>query len=317
MSKMIQKVKALKAKTPGKKHEWTLAQKRALLGYAFISPFIIGFLAFMLSPMLESLRMAFSDVIISAGAGGFQMKFIGIDNFKQAFTVDPEYTRLLTEELTSMLADVPAILVFSFFVALILNQEFKGRGAVRAIFFLPVILSSGVLVGLEYNNSLLQGMEDIIKESGNSSITTVLQEILVTDGMGSSLMKTLFNIVDHVYDIAISSGIQIVIFLSGLQTISKSMYEAADIEGCTAWEKFWKITFPMVSSTILVNLVYTIIDFFIRTDNQVMEKISDTMMVKMDYGFSSAMAWVYFGAVMVIIAVFSAIVSKGVYYYDS
>lgn len=300
-----------------KKKNMTLAQKRSILGYAFVSPFIIGFLFFMLRPLLESLRMAFSEVVISVGNGGFLMKFNGIENFKKAFLVDPEFTRLLTEEISSMLIDVPATLIFSFFVALILNQSFKGRGFVRAIFFLPVILSSGVLVGLEYNNTLLQGMEDIIKSSGDSSITNVLQSILITDGMGSKFMEVLFDIVDHVYDIAISSGIQIVIFLSGLQTISKSMYEAADIEGCTAWESFWKITFPMVSSTILVNLVYTIIDCFIRTDNEVMSKISDTMMIKMDYGFSSAMAWVYFGAVMVIIAVFSAIVSKGVYYYDS
>lgn len=298
-----------------RKHQ-DLQAKRSLQGYLFILPFIIGFLAFMVKPLLESLRMSFCDVRIQTGQGGFVMESVGFANYIKAFTIDPEFNRLLTEELTSMLVDVPAILIFSFFIALLLNQQFKGRGFVRAVFFLPVILSSGVLVGLEYNNTLLQGMETLIKESNSSNITTVLEDILVTGNMGSRFMKVVFEIMNHVYDIAIASGIQIVIFLSGLQTVTQSMYEAAKIEGCTAWESFWKITLPMVSSLILVNLVYTIIDFFIKSDNQVMEKISETMIPKMDYGFSAAMAWIYFGAVILIIAVFAGIISRWVYYYE-
>ena len=245
------------------KKKKTLAQKNAIAGYLFILPFIIGFIAFLGYPLIESIQMSLSEVTV--GNGGFSMRFIGINNFKKAFTVDPEFNRFLTESISSMLYKVPATLVFSFFVALLLNQEFKGRGFVRAIFFLPVILSSGVIVGLEYNNTLLQGMEDVVKESGgNSSITATLQTILDTGGMGSKFFGYVFDILDSVYDIAIAAGIQIIIFLSGLQTISTSMYEAAKIEGCTAWESFWKITFPMVSSLILVNIVYSIIDFLIQ-----------------------------------------------------
>ena len=297
------------------KKKKTLAQKNAIAGYLFILPFIIGFIAFLGYPLIESIQMSLSEVTV--GNGGFSMRFIGINNFKKAFTVDPEFNRFLTESISSMLYKVPATLVFSFFVALLLNQEFKGSGFVRAIFFLPVILSSGVIVGLEYNNTLLQGMEDVVKESGgNSSITATLQTILDTGGMGSKFFGYVFDILDSVYDIAIAAGIQIIIFLSGLQTISTSMYEAAKIEGCTAWESFWKITFPMVSSLILVNIVYSIIDFLIRTDNEVMEKINKTMSMQMDYGFSSAMAWSYFLCVMGIIAVVSLILSKKVYYYE-
>ena len=297
------------------KKKKTLAQKNAIAGYLFILPFIIGFIAFLGYPLIESIQMSLSEVTV--GNGGFSMRFIGINNFKKAFTVDPEFNRFLTESISSMLYKVPATLVFSFFVALLLNQEFKGRGFVRAIFFLPVILSSGVIVGLEYNNTLLQGMEDVVKESGgNSSITATLQTILDTGGMGSKFFGYVFDILDSVYDIAIAAGIEIIIFLSGLQTISTSMYEAAKIEGCTAWESFWKITFPMVSSLILVNIVYSIIDFLIRTDNEVMEKINKTMSMQMDYGFSSAMAWSYFLCVMGIIAVVSLILSKKVYYYE-
>ncbi len=297
------------------KKKKTLAQKNAIAGYLFILTFIIGFIAFLGYPLIESIQMSLSEVTV--GNGGFSMRFIGINNFKKAFTVDPEFNRFLTESISSMLYKVPATLVFSFFVALLLNQEFKGRGFVRAIFFLPVILSSGVIVGLEYNNTLLQGMEDVVKESGgNSSITATLQTILDTGGMGSKFFGYVFDILDSVYDIAIAAGIQIIIFLSGLQTISTSMYEAAKIEGCTAWESFWKITFPMVSSLILVNIVYSIIDFLIRTDNEVMEKINKTMSMQMDYWFSSAMAWSYFLCVMGIIAVVSLILSKKVYYYE-
>ncbi|MDE7211093.1 MAG: sugar ABC transporter permease [Lachnospiraceae bacterium] len=302
----------MKAKAKKKK---TLAQKNAIAGYLFILPFIIGFLAFLAYPMIESLVMSFCNVTV--GNGGFTMKFNGIANFKKAFTVDPEFNRLMTESITGMLYKVPATLIFSFFIALLLNQDFKGRGFVRAIFFLPVILSSGVIVGLEYNNTLLQGMEDLVKESGsNSSITATLEAILDTGGVGSRFFGYVFEILDSVYDIAIGAGIQIIIFLSGLQTISDSMYEAAKIEGCTAWESFWKITFPMVSSLILVNIVYSIIDFLIRTDNEVMEKINETMSMQMDYGFSSAMAWSYFVCVMAIVGVVSLIISKKVYYYE-
>jgi ABC-type sugar transport system permease subunit len=189
---------------------------------------------------------------------------------------------------------------------------------VRAVFFLPVIISSGVILGVEYDNALLSGLQNTIENStgGGTSITGAIENILTTAGIGTKAFEIVFEVVDSIYDVAIASGIQIIIFLSGLQTISDSMYEAADIEGCTKWESMCKITFPMISSLLLVNWIYTIVDFCMRSDNEVMEKISDTMIVKLDYGFASAMAWVYFAIVIVIIGVSSLIISKGVYYYD-
>ncbi len=269
----------------------------------------------MVKPMFQSLYMSFCDVQL--GPGGFNYVFAKLFNYDRALTVDTEFNRLLTEELSRMFINSLAIMVFSFFVALILNQKFKGRALVRAIFFLPVILSSGVILGVEFNNSLLSGMQEVIENSTNgSSITDAIQEILITAGIGTRAFETVFEIVDGVYDVAIASGIQIIIFLSGLQTISDSMYEAADIEGCTSWEKLWKITFPMISSLFLVNWIYTIVDFCMRSDNEVMEKISEAMIVNLNYGFASAMAWIYFATVLVIIGISSGIISKGVYYYD-
>lgn len=298
-----------------KKNLAGLQKRKAISGYLFILPFILGFLLFMVNPFFQSLYMSFCNVELSAG--GFQKTFAGLVNYVRAFSVDPDYTRLLVEEIGRMVINSLAIMVFSFFVALILNQKFKGRAFVRAIFFLPVILSSGVILGVEYNNSLLSSVQAAIEENTNgTSITAVIENILITSGVGSRAFETVFEIVDGIYDVAISSGIQIIIFLSGLQTISGSMYEAADIEGCTAWESLWKITFPMISSLFLVNWIYTIVDFCMRSDNKVMEKISEEMIVQLNYGFSSAMSWIYFAIVIVLIGISSLIISKGVYYYD-
>lgn len=292
-----------------------LQRRKAISGYLFILPFIIGFLAFMVKPFFQSLYMSFCNVDVSAG--GFKNNFVGIANYVRAFTVDTEFNRLLVEEISRMCINSLAIMVFSFFVALILNQKFKGRAFVRAIFFLPVILSSGVILGVETDNALLAGIQDAIQESSTGpNITDAIKNILVTSGIGARAFETVFDIVDGIYDVAIASGIQIIIFLSGLQTISPNMYEAAQIEGCTAWESLWKITFPMISSLFLVNWIYTIIDFCMRSDNEVMEKISEEMIVQINYGFSSAMSWIYFIIVIVIIGISSLIISKGVYYYE-
>ena len=293
-----------------------LQKRKAISGYLFISPFIIGFLAFMVKPLFQSLYMSFSDVQL--GAGEFQMIWKGLSNYNYAFRVDANFVRLLTEELSRMAIYSVAIMVFSFFVALVLNQKFKGRALVRSVFFLPVILASGVMLKLDSDNALMAAVAQTVEVNagGASSITNALQSILRTTGVGVRAFEILFEIIDNIYDVAISSGIQIIIFLSGLQTISVSMYEAADIEGCTKWESLWKITFPMVSSLFLVNWIYTVVDFCMRSDNEVIDKITTYMNVNLNYGLASAMAWTYFVLVMIIIGVSSIIISKGVYYYE-
>ena len=292
-----------------------LQRRKAISGYLFIAPFIIGFLAFMVKPLFQSLYMSFCTVEVSPN--GIHNVFKGLANYIQAFTIDTEFNRLLVEEISRMCINSLAIMVFSFFVALILNQKFKGRALVRAIFFLPVILSSGVILGVESNNALLASVQNMVEETtSTTSVTDEIKSILLTSGIGASAFEKVFDIVDGIYDVAIASGIQIIIFLSGLQTISTNMYEAAAIEGCTAWESLWKITFPMISSLFLVNWIYTIVDFCMRSHNQVMEKISDQMIQYINYGFASAMSWIYFLIVIVIICVSSFIISKGVYYYD-
>lgn len=292
-----------------------LQKRKALSGYLFIAPFIIGFLVFMVQPFFQSLYMSFCDVQI--GGGTFTPVWLGIDNYIRAFRIDPEFSRFLVEEISKMALYSVAIMVFSFFVALILNQKFKGRALVRAIFFLPVILSSGVILGLESDNSVMAAMNVAIEETAQGiSITGALESILRTAGVGTRAYESVFEVIDNIYDIAIASGIQIIIFLSGLQTISTSMYEAADIEGCTKWESLWKITFPMLSSLFLVNWIYTVIDFCMRTDNEVIDKITEVTVTQLNYGFGSALSWIYFLVVIVIVGISSFFISKGVYYYD-
>lgn len=293
-----------------------LQKRKAIAGYLFISPFILGFLVFMVKPLVQSLYMSFCDVQL--GAGSFNPVWRGIFNYNYAFRVDADYVRLLTEEITRMAFYSLAIMVFSFFVALVLNGKFKGRALVRSVFFLPVILASGVMLKLDSENALMAAVAATVEVNagGTTGITDAIQEILRTAGVGVRAFEKLFEIMDNIYDVAISSGIQIIIFLSGLQTISTSMYEAADIEGCTKWESLWKITFPMVSSLFLVNWIYTVVDFCMRSDNEIIEKITNLMNVNLNYGLASAMSWAYFVLVMAIVGISSFIISKGVYYYE-
>ena len=292
-----------------------LQKRKAISGYLFISPFLLGFLVFMAKPFFQSLWMSLCDVEL--GAGIINPVFKGLKNFKHALTIDPEFNRLLVEQISKMCVYSLAIMVFSFFVALILNQKFKGRALVRSIFFLPVILSSGVILGLETNNQLMANLASSIEETTTGvSVTVALENILRTAGVGTRAFEKVFEVIDNIYDIAIASGIQIIIYLSGLQTISDSMYEAAAIEGCTKWESLWKITFPMISSLFLVNWIYTIIDFCMRSDNEVMKKFTTVMIGEMNYGLASAMAWLYFLIVMAFVGITSLFISRGVYYYD-
>ena len=292
----------------------SLAGRRAIFGYLFIIPFVLGFLLFMVKPLVQSFIMSLSDV--GVGPDGFETTYVGLANFDRALTIDPNFTRMLYDEISKMVLNSIATIIFSFFIALLLNQKFKGRALVRAVFFLPVIFSSGVIVGLEYNNTLLAGMQQMIEESSTSGIADTLEAILANADIGEDLLNTIISLVNSVYDIAIASGIQIIIFLSALQTIPQSMYEAADIEGCTKWESLWKITFPMISSMFLVNWIYTIIDFFMKSDNQIIQQVQAEMVRNLDFGYSSALAWIYFGVVIVWIGISSLIISRVVYYYE-
>ncbi len=292
----------------------TIAQRRARTGYLFILPFIIGFLLFMIKPMLQSLLMSFNNVKLIPGQG-FELTWMGTDNYHNALQVDPYFNQYLVDEISRMAINTIATLVLSFVIAVILNQEFKGRTLARAIFFLPVILSSGVLPGIESQNefyNMMAGVAESVEGAAGINLSAQLQNLLQVSGVGSGVFDVVFQMIDSIYDIVMASGIQIIVFLTGLQAISPSLYEAADVEGCSAWESFWKITFPMVSPLLLVNCIYTIVDFFMKNDNRVMERISTVMYSDFNFGVSSAMSWIYFGVSLGFILVSSFIITRAV-----
>ena len=303
---------------PGNSVYRTMRARNARRGVLFIMPLIIGFLVFMAKPLGESLMMSLSNVQMKVGEG-YTRTFVGLTNYKYAFSVDPYFNQYLVEEIGRMAVNAVATLVLSFVIAVILNQNFKGRALARAIFFLPVILSSGVLPGIESQNEFYNMMQGISEEIANSSgvnLSAALENLLSISGVGSGVFDVLFTMIDAIYDIVMASGIQIIVFLSGLQAISPSLYEAADIEGCTAWESFWKITFPIVSPLLLVNCIYTIIDFFMKNDNKVMERINEVMYSQFRFGESAAMSWIYFGVALLFIAVSSFIITRGMRHYE-
>jgi ABC-type sugar transport system permease subunit len=292
----------------------TYAQKKARMGFIYVLPWLLGFIFFFMIPLLTSLRYSLSK--IEANSDGIIVHFQGFANYWHALTVDTEFNRTLTESILNMVINVPLIVVFSLFLSVVLNQKFFGRTAARAIFFLPVILASGVIMSLE-STSLVQAISD---QNASGSVvsggigTMELTRMMLRAGVSEGIVDYLVGAVGRIYQIVSQSGVQILIFLAGIQSISPQLYEASKIEGATGYEAFWKITFPMVSPLILVNVVYTIIDSF--SSNAMTDLIRDTGFKSFNFGLSSAMAWVYFLAIALILGISTFIISRKVFYYD-
>ena len=297
-----------------------IKKRNILWGYIFIAPFIIGFVFLFAIPLVKSLIYSFNTLKVTGD--GYELIPVGLGNYKQIFLVDTEFRKNLLESLTQMWYQVPITVIFSFFAAVLINAKFRGRTAARSIFFLPVILTSGVIIALESSDILLNSMSQVIYGdqsswmNGDSATLFDIATVLKSTGLGTSIIDYLINMVDGIYDITIASGVQIIIFLAGLQSISPSIYEAASVEGATGWESFWKITFPMIGSLILVNTLYTIIDYSMKTTNVVMKQIEWTTVRTVEYGIGSAMAWSYFIPVLIILGVVGLFISRRTFYYD-
>jgi len=310
--------KALKvAAAPKKKKRrgLNLNRKRAMMGYLFVLPFIIGLITFFLVPLIQS--FIFSINKLEVVEGGYNLLPVGLSNYNRALRVHATYARDLVESVLYMLTNVPLIIIFSFFAANLLNQKFKGRSLARAIFFLPVILTSGVMLVID-SGDLLQSSLGMTQTDGQEGAfrAVELARLLLRSRLSPTFIDYIMSAVDRIYEIVSASGVQILVFLAGLQSISPSLFEASNIEGATGWENFWKITFPMVSPLILVNTVYSIIDSLTNSSNVVMGMIRDTAFASNDYGLSSAMAWLYFLAILVIVGIVVKLVSKVVFYYE-
>jgi len=293
---------------------FTLRRKRAIWGYVFISPFIIGFIAFFLGPIVQSIIFAFNELSIKAA--GFDLKYVGWENFRYALRVDPDFLRVFTETTVQILVDLPAVILFSFFAANLLNQKFRGRWMARVIFFLPVILTAGIVYRFESGDILTDVLGYVPDETEVFSVSQSMMGLLMVLRMPASFTQYILTAVERVPDIINASAIPIVVFLSALQGIPSSLYECAAIEGATGWETFWKITFPLVSPLFLTNIIYIIVDSFTRPGNTLVDLINDAAWGRGIYGVSVAMTWMYFGVIAVILVLVFLLLARRVVYME-
>ena len=304
-----------------KKRGASLDVKKARAGWLFVLPFIIGFVLLYLPVIYDSIKYSFHDIRILTG-GGFKLSWVGFENYSNALFVDPNFVQKLGEGITQLILDIPAIVIFSLFVAILLNGKIAGRAAFRAIFFIPVLLTTGLIAEIDASNTLANYMGDaegIDTGSGESQVAEIVSvmdiEALFSNMMiGTELVQYVVNLVNNIFNIINRSGVQMLIFLSGLQSISPAIYESCSIDGASGWETFWKITLPMVSPMILVNAVYTVIDSFTSSSNVVMQYIESQSPTSSGDPLTSAMSWMYFLIVILMIAAVAGLVSAFVFY---
>lgn len=293
-----------------------LVRKRNMFGLVFLIPWLIGFLLFFCTPLIRAVVISFQKVTFLPG-GGFSTQGVGFDNFVTALTRDENFIRYASQSLLDLAVNVPVCLVFSFFVAVLLHQKFHGNFIVKAIFFLPVILGTGLFLSVNGQFSSDGAVQGAMEEGVNSlgflksmNIVTMLNDI----GIPPSLTDYITGPVDRIYSVISMSSIQIFVFLAGLNSISSSLYEAAYVEGANGWTSFWKITFPLVSPVMIINVVYSLIDNFTMSTNVTMNYAWNVSFKIFDLGLAGAMMWLYCLMLAVVVGVVVYFLSKRVVY---
>ena len=277
----------------------TNRQREALTGYAFISVWLVGFIFLTMIPLFESLVYAFNRITI-VGGEGIRLTFIAFDNFVQVFSTDLTFLSRLQNFVFEMLLFVPVMNILAILIAILLNRQFKFRGFFRAIFFLPVIITSGPVIA-----ELLRQGAGTLPALTESGLLTILEQILPPFLNGP--MQSLFS---QIIFMLWFSGVQVVLYLAGLQKLDQSMYEAAQIDGANVWESFWKITLPSLRPMIVVSTVYTIVTLATFANNPLIVWISSTMFnPNLGYGYASSLAWVYFLVIAVFLLVSTRLIS--------
>lgn len=303
-----------------KKQHLTLSQKRTVSGYMFILPWLVGFAAFYVRSLFMTVQFSLSELTMNMTDSGYQLEFVGLENYLYAFTVHGTFKQILTTSVMDMVIDVPLIIFFSLFMALLLNRKFKGRALVRAIFFLPVILNSEAIVdGIETAAAMVaDGVTSSSSEMAASSAGGIGMEYYI-DLFGdlmipNQLLEYIVGAVDRISSIISASGVQIVIFIAALQSIPSNLYEVSKIEGATAYETFWKVTFPMVMPHIITNIVYTVVDSFVNST--VVDLAYETAFTQFNYGLSSVFSLVSTVVTCLILVLVCGFIQKRTFYYN-
>lgn len=295
----------------------TLRQKKAITGLLFIAPWLVGFIVYYINSIFLAVKFSLSKIEI-AEAGGYTASFIGFRNFRYALLEHAEFNQIFVDSLIDILIDVPFIIFFSLFIAILLNTRFRGRGLVRLIYFIPILLGSGAIVEtLELATQNIQGGASAMFSEFTTATGVNVDYIFylfIDFGLPMGLVDYIIDLVSRIYEVVRASSVQIIIFLAALQSISPSLYEVSKIEGATAYETFWKVTFPMVTPLILTNVVYTIIDGY--ANSEVVDIAYDTAFTMYNYGLSSAMSVLSTIVMCVILTFVCMLISKRTFYYN-
>ena len=307
-----------------KKKNASLDRRKARAGWFFVLPFVISFVIIYLPIVFDSIRYSFSTLTRRPGQP-MLVEWVGWGNYNDALFGTAStagggtFVQVLIQGMKNMVFDIPMILIFSLFMAVLLNQKMAGRAAFRAILFVPVIISTGIMDMGSAMTEQLSSDSTMNDGSGQSAGTEIVSSLDIEkwfEGMviGEGLLTYVTTAINNIFNIVNHSGVQILIFLAGLQSISPAIYESVQIDGASAWETFWKITFPMISPMILVNAVYTVIDSFTTDSNIVMKFIDSVYQQAGGNALSSAMSWMYFLIVILIVAVIALFCSAFVFY---
>ncbi|ERJ11740.1 Binding-protein-dependent transport systems inner membrane component [Haloplasma contractile SSD-17B] len=292
------------------KKKMSYKKQKQVWGWIFVSPWVIGFLVFFLYPLLQSFLFSFYNV--KPTKNGLVTTYVGLDKYKEALFVHESFLRTLTESLLEALINLPILLIFSLLIAVLLNTEFKGRTVARALFFIPVIFNSAAITTAMGGGEALR---EVMETAGIGVLSRAfdLESFLINANINETFVTFIAGTIEKIYVIITFSGVQILIFLAGLQSVPGHLYEAAKIEGATSYEMFWKITLPMVSPLLLTASVFTIVDSFLRSP--VTDLMTEAFNLQ-NYGLNASMSWLYFATNMILLAIVLGIISRGVFYYD-
>ena len=287
------------------------AAQRRLLGFTFLIPFLLGFLMFFALPLVNTVIYSFNHITVDE-VGAMKLDPVGVQNYIDLFTVEvstqsQQILRVLVDENTNVLVNMPLITLFSLFLALLANRKFRGRALVRMIFFLPIIL------GLEVVTDMLTvttGSDWVAAGGGLFSQSLVARLLIRYTAIPATYLNPLIAFVENIFSIISRSGVQTLVFLAALQSISPSMYEVARIEGATAYETFWKVTIPSILHILLFVVIYTIVDLFLAS--QIAQEAYSFAFEKNKIGIGSALSVVYILNVLLVLGLVLLLTRKAV-----
>lgn len=290
----VKKPEAEKAVKPQKKAKGSglsLQTKDQMKGLVFVSPFIIGVLLFFVYPITLSLRLSFGEI---TNIVGMKVKLTGIGNYTKAFLVDTTFVPMFLETIRMTLVKFPLTIVLSLIIAILINRDIACRGLFRVIFFIPFLLGVGEV------------MQQLLNQGVDRAVLNVMDGTLIPYNVlsyfGTAIMDAVATVMGLLVTVLWGCGVQILLFLSGLQSISPALYEAAKIDGATEWEIFWKVTVPMISPMLLLNLIYTIVDSFTNITNPMLTYIQSNGFSNGEFEYGAALGWIYFVFIGIVVA---------------